>query len=221
MKIVLFGATGNVGQRIAKEALDRGDEVIGVVRDPAESETPDSRMTLVKGDATDPASVNSVAHGADVVVSAISPRPDARGLRAPSLADAANALIDGTEEAGVKRLVVVGGSSTLEVSPGVQLMDTDALPEAFRAEAREHRDALSVYRGYTGDLDWTVIGPAVDFQPGERTGTYLTTTDDLPVDEDGQSHVSFEDFAVALVDELDQPKHPRQRFAVGDKKDGR
>jgi uncharacterized protein len=217
MKIVLFGATGNVGQRIAKEALDRGDEVIGVVRDPAESETPDSRMTLVKGDATDPANVSRVAHGADVVVSAISPR----GLRAPSLADAANALIKGTEEAGVKRLVVVGGSSTLEVSPGVQLMDTDALPEAFRAEAREHRDALSVYRAYTGDLDWTVISPAAYFQPGVRTGTYLTTTDDLPVDEDGQSHLSFEDYAVALVDELDQPKHPRQRFAVGDEKNGR
>jgi putative NADH-flavin reductase len=214
MKIVLFGATGNVGQRIAREALDREHEVIGVVRDPTHSQAPDPRLTLVQGDATDPASVGRVAQGADVVVSAISPRPGPHGLPAPALASVAQALIAGTKEAGVKRLVVVGGASTLEVAPGVQLMDTPAVPDAFRAEAREQRDALAMYRASAGELDWTVISPAADFHPGERTGTYRTSGDQLLVDQEGQSHISFEDYAVALVDELEHPEHPHQRFAV-------
>jgi uncharacterized protein len=215
MKIVLFGATGNVGQRIATEALNRGYEVVGVVRDPAHSQSPDPRLSLVQGDATDAESVSRVARGADVVVSAISPRPDSHGLPAPSLASAAHALITGTREAGVERLVVVGGSSTLEVSPGVRLIDTDAVPEEFRAEGGEHADALAVYRAEAGDLDWVVVRPAAIFQPGERTGTYRTTGDELPVEDDGQSRVSFEDYAVALVDELGEPKHNREAFGVG------
>jgi uncharacterized protein len=215
LKVVLFGATGNVGRRIASEALNRGDEVVGVVRDPAHAHSPDPRLTLVKGDATDAESVNRVARGADVVVSAISPRPDSHGLPAPSLASAARALIDGTREAGVRRLVVVGGSSTLEVSPGIRLMDTPAVPEEFQHEAREHADALALYRAEGGDLDWAVIRPAADFHPGERTARYRTTDGELPVNEEGQSQVSFEDYAVALVDELEQPKHHREAYGVG------
>jgi putative NADH-flavin reductase len=215
MKIVLFGATGNVGQRIATEALNRGYEVVGVVRDPAQSQSPDPRLTVVEGDATNAESVSRVARGADVVVSAISPRPGSHGGPAPSLASAARALITGIRGAGVKRLVVVGGSSTLEVSPGVRLIDTDAVPEEFRAEGREHADALAVYRAEAGDLDWVVVRPAAIFQGGERTGTYRTTADELPVDDDGQSQVSFEDYAVALVDELGQLKHNREAFGVG------
>jgi putative NADH-flavin reductase len=215
LKIVLFGATGNVGRRIASEALDRGYEVIGVVRDPAHTHAPDSRLRLVEGDATDAASVRRVAQGADVVVSAISPRPDPHGLPAPSLASAARALIAGTREAGVRRLVVVGGASTLEVSRGVRLVDTDAVPEAFRPEALEHADALAVFGAEGGDLDWVVLRPAANFHPGERSATYRTTDDELPVDREGQSQISFEDYAVALVDELDQPKHHREAYGVG------
>lgn len=215
LKIVLFGATGNVGRRIASEALDRGYEVVGVVRDPAQSQSPDPRMPLVQGDATDAESVSRVARGADVVVSAISPRPDSHGLPAPSLASAARALIAGTREAGVARLVVVGGASTLEVTPGVRLMDTPALPDEFRPEAQEHADALAVYRAEGGDLEWAVLRPAADFHPGERTGTYRTTDGELPMDQEGQSQVSFEDYAVALVDELEQPNHHREAYGVG------
>jgi uncharacterized protein len=214
MKIVLFGATGNVGRRIATEALNRGHEVIAVVRDPAQSQAPDPRLTLVQGDATDAAGVGRAAQGVDVVVSAISPRPGAHGKPAPSLASAAQALMAGTKQAGVKRLVVVGGAGTLEVAPGVQLIDTPGFPEAYKAEAQEHCHALAIYRDSAGDLDWTVISPAADFHPGERTGTYRTSEDQLLVDQQGQSHISFEDYAVALVDELERPKHPRQRFAV-------
>ena len=129
MKIVLFGATGNIGQRIAAEALRRGHEMVGVVRDPARVKSPDPRVPLVQGDATDAASVARVAKGADAIVSAISPRPNARGLPAPSLAANSRALIKGLRDAKVKRVLYVGGASSLEVAPGRALADTPDFPE--------------------------------------------------------------------------------------------
>src|SRR5258708_1329235 len=121
MKLVLFGATGNVGQRVAAEALRRGHEVVGVVRDPTAVKSPDPRVRLVEGDATRADSVAAIARGADAVVSAISPRPNARGLPVPSLATNARALIAGLKKAGVKRVLFVGGAGSLEVAPGKQL----------------------------------------------------------------------------------------------------
>ena len=144
MKLVLFGATGNVGQRVAAEALRRGHEVIGVVRDPAAVEPPDPRVRLVKGDATNAESVADVARGAEAVVSAISPRPNARGLPAPSLSANSRALIAGLRKAGVKRVLYVGGASSLEVAPGKALADQPDFPEIYKAEAREVREALAI-----------------------------------------------------------------------------
>lgn len=213
MKIVLFGATGNIGQRIAREALERGHDVVGVVRDPTQSQAPDPRVRLVQGDATDAASVASVAQGADAVVSAISPRPGTTGS-APSLSAAARALIAGLKQAGVKRLVIVGGAGSLEVAPGVALVDTPDFPEAYKPEAIEGREALAVYRAEAAELDWTFISPAVVIQPGQRTGKYRTTLDQLLTDEQGNSTISFEDYAVALLDELEQPQHVGHRFGV-------
>lgn len=215
MKIVLFGATGNVGQRIAREALSRGHEVVAIVRDPEQSQTPDPRIPLVQGDATAAASVAAVAQGADAVVSAISPRPGPQGKPAPSLAAAAHALIAGLTQAGVKRLIVVGGAGSLEVAPGLQLADTPEFPDAYKPEAHEQRDALAVYRAEAGQLDWTYISPAMLLVPGERTGAYRTGDDQLLVDDQGQSMISFEDYALALVDELELPQHIGRRFAVG------
>lgn len=213
MKIVLFGGTGNVGQRVAREALERGHEVVAVVRDPSRSQAPDPRVRLVQGDATDPASVASVVQGADAVVSAISPRPGTTGT-APSLVDAARALIAGLREAGVKRLVVVGGAGSLEVAPGVMLLDAPGFPEAYMAEAIEGRDALAVFRAEADGLDWTFLSPAAEIFPGERTGRYRTTIDQFLADEQGRSAITFEDYAVALVDELEQGQHVGRRFGV-------
>jgi putative NADH-flavin reductase len=213
MKIVLFGATGNVGRRVIAEALRRGHEVVGVVRDPARSAAPDPRVRLVRGDALDAASVVEVTRGADAVVNAISPRPGTTGV-APSLADAARALIAGLGVSGVKRLVVVGGAGSLEVSPGVALMDAPGFPEAYLSEAIEGRDALAVYRTEARDLDWTFLSPAAEIGPGERTGTYRTTLDQFLADEQGRSFISYEDYAVALLDELEKPRHVGQRFGV-------
>jgi putative NADH-flavin reductase len=214
MKLVLFGATGNVGRRVAAEALDRGHEVVGVVRDPAAVASPDPRVHLLRGDATNAESVAEAVRGADAVVSAISPRPNARGLPAPSLSANARALIAGLRAAGVRRVLYVGGASSLEVAPGLALADTPDFPAAYKSEAQEGRDALAVWRGEADGLDWTYLSPAAEIAPGERTGSYRTTRDRLLVDADGKSFISFEDYAVAVLDELERPEHVGQRFGV-------
>jgi len=214
MKLVLFGATGNVGQRVAAEALRRGHEVVGVVRDPAAVKSSDPRVHLRQGDATDAESVAEIARGADAVVSAISPRPNARGLPAPSLSANSRALITGLRKAGVKRVLYVGGASSLEVAPGKALADQPDFPEIYKAEAREGREALAIWRAEAQGLDWTYLSPAAEITPGKRTGTYRTTDDQLLVDAQGRSFITFEDYAVAVLDELENPKHVGERFGA-------
>jgi putative NADH-flavin reductase len=214
MKIVLFGATGNVGSRIAAEAVRRGHEVVGVVRDPKAVQSPDPRVTLVRGDATDASSIASVVRGADAVVSAISPRPNARGLPAPSLVANARALMSGLRTAGVRRVLYVGGGSTLEVAPGQQLLDQPGFPDLYKAEAMEGREALRAWRTEAEGLDWTFLSPATEIAPGERTGRYRTTLETVLADAEGKSFITFEDYAVAVLDELEQPKNVGRRFGV-------
>jgi Putative NADH-flavin reductase len=214
MKIVLFGATGHIGQRIAAEALRRGHTVTGVVRDPEKVASPDPRVPLVQGDATDAESVARAARGADVIVSAVSPRPNPRGRAAPSLSAAARGLLAGARTAKVKRLIVVGGAGSLEVAPGKRLMDAAGFPDAYKAEAKEGADSLAVYRSEGAGVDWTFLSPAAEIGAGERTGKYRTTVDQLLTDAGGHSRISYEDYAVALVDELETAKHRGARFGV-------
>jgi putative NADH-flavin reductase len=214
MKLVIFGATGNVGRRVAVEALRRGHEVVGVVRDPSAVTPPDPRVRLEQGDATKADDVAKVARGANAVVSAISPRPNARGLPAPSLAANTKALMDGLRHARVRRVLYVGGASSLEVAPGKALADTPDFPEAYKAEAREGREALSLWRNEGRGLEWTYLSPAAEIGPGERTGNYRITDDKLLVDDNGRSFISFEDYAVAVLDELERPAHVGRRFGV-------
>lgn len=214
MKLVVVGATGNIGRRIVQEALSRGHEVVGVVRDPTAVESPDARVRLVKGDATNAEDVARAVRGADAVVSAISPRPNARGLPAPSLAANARALIRGLRAAGVNRVLYVGGASSLEVAPGKALADQPDFPDAYKTEAREGRESLEVWRTEADGLEWTYLSPAAEIGPGRRTGVYRTTGDRLLTDEAGKSFISFEDYAAAVLDELEHPRHVRQRFGV-------
>jgi uncharacterized protein len=214
MKIVVFGGTGNVGRQVVAEALRRGHEVVGVVRDPSAVKSPDPRVKLVKGDATQSDSIAGIVRGADAVVSAISPRPNARGLPAPSLAANSHALIKGMRDAGAKRVLYVGGASSLEVAPGKALADMPDFPEAYREEAREGREALDIWRKEAKGLDWTYLSPAAEIAPGKRTGKYRTTGDALLVDDKGKSFITFEDYAVAVLDELERPKHVAKRFGV-------
>ena len=214
MHIAILGGGGAVAQRIAREALSRGHQVTAVVRDPSTFTPYDDRLHVVQGDATDAASVARAVRGADAIVNAISPRPSPSGRPASSLADSARALIAGARQAGVKRLVVVGGASSLEVAPGVRLIDTPNFPESYKAEALEGIASFEVYRAEAGDLDWTYLSPAIVIEPGERTGRYRTTESRILTDEAGNSRITHEDYAVALVDELEQGKHVKQRFGV-------
>lgn len=216
MKIILFGATGTIGQRIASEALDRGHEVIGVVRDTDEVVHPDDRLELADGDVTNAASVAHFAAGADALVNAIAPRITARGATVPSLTDAARALIAGAREAGVKRLVVVGaagaadGASSAADAP---VADSPTFPAPYRPEVRAQREALDVYRSEGADLDWTFLSPPAEIRPGVRTGRYRLGGEPI-VDAQGRSQISCEDYAAALIDELEQERHVHERLTV-------
>jgi len=209
MRLIVFGANGRLGSRIVREGLERGHQITAVVRDPGRLQNSGERLTAVTGDVCDAGSVAAVATGHDAVISAVGPTGNSR----PDLVvEAARALIDGLTRAGVRRLVVGGGAGSLEVAPGVQLVDTPGFPKAWRDIAIAHRDALDVYR--TADLDWTYISPAAMLEPGERTGKYRTGTDQLLTDEKGESRISMEDLAIAFLDEVEKPRFVRRRMTV-------
>lgn len=211
LRIVLFGAGGMVGSRIAKEALERGHRVVAVQRNPGGLDLDGRHVLTVEGDATDPESVARLAKGADAVVSAVSPR-DPPG--ADTLPRAAKALLDGVRRAGVKRLVVVGGAGSLSVGPATMLIDSPQFPEAWKPEAREHLEALHVYRREGQGVDWTFVSPPAKVEPGQRTGRYQVGQDSLLTAKDGESHISAEDYAVALVDELEKGQNKGRRMTV-------
>ncbi|MGW3628969.1 NAD(P)-dependent oxidoreductase [Streptomyces sp. NPDC005122] len=209
MKLVLFGATGMVGSRIATEALERGHRVLAVSRS---GRSPVPGVTATAADAADAAKVSELTAGADAVASACVPPRDSTDLTGPFLA-LNHALVDGTRAAGVARLVVVGGAGSLEVAPGQELCDQPGFPETVLAEAFAHRDALTYYRT-VDDLDWTYVSPAAEIAPGRRTGRFRTGGDRMLTDDQGNSRISAEDYAVAFVDELETPTHPRARMSV-------
>lgn len=206
MKVVLYGASGMIGSRILTELLSRGHQVTAVVRNPAKIAAPGVRV--LKGDVTEAASVAQTARGADAVISAYAPPKGDE----PVFSAAMYALLDGLAEAGVRRLIVVGGAGTLEVAPGVQLVDAPGFPEAYRDIAMAHRDALPILK--ESELDWTYLSPAGMIAPGERTGKFRLGTTSLLTDEKGESRISAEDYSLALVDELEDPKHIRRQFTV-------
>jgi uncharacterized protein len=214
VKLVLFGAGGQVAQRIVREALNRGHEVVGVVRSAAALRSDNERLTIVQGDATDASSVAKIAKGADAIINALSPRPSPSGRAPTSLPTAARALIEGATRAGVPRLIVVGGAGSLEVAPGVRLVDSPGFPEEYKSESLNSARSLAVYRTAASDVDWTYISPGAELGPGTRTGHYRTGNDALLVDDQGKSFISYEDYAKALIDEIERPTHPRARMTV-------
>lgn len=209
----MIGATGTIGQRILNEALTRGHQVTAIVRDKSRLSTKHSSLAVNLGDALDAESVASAAAGQDVFVSAYGP-----GKGDPQLlVKAAHAAIAGVGAASKKngreiRLIVVGGAGSLEVAPGVRLIDTPQFPAAWKPAAGAACDALALYR--QAPVNWTFFSPAALIQPGTRTGKYRVGTDNLVTDAKGESRISAEDFAVALVDEIEKPRFERKRFTV-------
>jgi len=211
MKIAVFGATGRIGSRIVNEALNRDLDVTAVVRQPENYTVTHPHLKVAKADIFNSQDVETAVFNHDAVVSAYN---YTHGATPSTLSEVAVPLINGLKQAGMKRLIVVGGAGSLEVGPGVQLVDTPNFPEAYKAGALAQREALKIYR-QENELEWTYVSPSAEIEPGERTGNFRTGGNQLLMDEDGRSFISMEDFAVAIVDELINPHHIRARFTVG------
>lgn len=214
MKVLLFGASGNIGRAIAQELLSRGHRVTGVTRrgvvelDGGAHEG----LTVVSGDATDPAVVASLAPGHDAVASAVGPAVGRENDR-EIIVGATRALIEGLRKAGVTRLVTIGGAGSLEVAPGKRVLDSPDFPAMWRANAEAQTEALGLYREVE-DLEWTFVSPAAHIGDGPRTGTFRVGGDQLLKDEQGNSDITYADYAVAFVDELERGNAIRRRISV-------
>ncbi len=211
MKIAVFGATGNIGSRVITEALNRGHDVTAIMRHPEDYTLEQPHLKVARGDIFTAQDVEAAVFNHDAVVSAYN---FTKGAKPSTIVEVAEPLINGLKQAGVKRLIIVGGAGSLEVAPGLQLVDSPGFPPGFKDAALAHRDALKVYQKEK-ELDWTYISPAAYIEPGERTGNFRRGKDKLITDEEGNSRISMEDFAVAIVDEIMNPQHIRERFTVG------
>jgi putative NADH-flavin reductase len=211
MKIALIGATGFVGSAVLKELLSRGHSVVALARDPAKVAA-QSGLEARLADVLQPDSVAAAVKGVDAVVSAYNAGWTNPNLYAEFLQGSA-AINAGLQQAGVKRLIVVGGAGSLFVAPGVQLVDTPEFPAQWKPGALAAREALNQIRAETA-LDWSFVSPPAHLEPGERRGSYRLGGDELLADAEGHSRISVADLAMAIVDELEAPKHVQQRFTV-------
>lgn len=201
MNVALIGATGKAGSRILQELVARGHAVTAICRHP-EQVPAGATVTAKAGDVFDPKGLASLLAGHDAAISSVH-----------FTASDPDKLIEAVRAAGVPRYLVVGGAGSLEVAPGVRLIDTPDFPAAYKAEASAGAAFLDLLRAQT-DLNWTFLSPSAVFVAGERTGRFRLGGDQVLTGEQG-SRISFEDFAVALVDELETPRHERRRFTVG------
>ena len=201
-KVALIGASGFIGSRLLAELSARGHAVTAIVRSP-EKVAALAGVTAVKGDVFDKDGLAKLLAGHDAVISAVH-----------FSASDPQVLLAAVKQSGVKRYLVVGGAGSLEVAPGVKLFDTPEFPAVYLDEARKGGAFLDLLKQEKG-LDWTFLSPAALIQPGERTGQFRLGTDQLLVDAEGNSSISAEDYAIALVDELEKPAHSRHRFTVG------
>jgi uncharacterized protein len=211
MNIALIGASGFIGSAVLTEALARGHKVTALVTRPEKVQAHE-RVTALAADVMDVQKLTSQLAGFDAVVSSFSGHAQADVL--DYFVAGTRNIITAAKEARVPRLLVVGGAGSMEVAPGVQLIDTPDFPPQYKATAEGARTALNMLRKETS-LNWTVLSPSAMIAPGERTGTFRTSLDQLLTGADGSSRISVQDFALALVDELEKPAHERQRFTVG------
>lgn len=208
MNLTLIGATGNIGSRILKEALDRGHRVTAVVRDTAKLTVRHDNLIVVQGDALRSETIAPALDGADALVSALAPGFDDQ----MAFREAGKNLVALAEKRPGMRLVVVGGASSLHVAPGVRLFDTGALPAEWTPYLTAHFDLLAHLKQTT--IPWTYFSPPAVIEPGERTGTYRKGGTDLLKDAEGNSRISMEDYAVALIDELEKPERVGMQFTA-------
>jgi len=213
-KILLVGASGFIGSAILKEALERGHEVKAAVRHPEKITTKHKNLIIKQCDVSIIENVIEACKDTDVVISAYNP-----GWKNPDIAQETirvyRILLEGVQMSGVKRFLVVGGAGSLFISPGKRLMDAGIIPDSFLPAVR------SLASFYLSDLknekaiDWVFFSPAGNIAPGVRTGKFRLGKDDMIYDSDGKSNISVEDYAVAMVDEVEKPGHHRERITIG------
>ena len=207
-KIVLIGASGFVGSALLNEALNRGFEVTAVVRHPEKIKIENENLKVVKAD------VSALDEGADVVIRAFNP-----GWNNPDIYDETIkvylTIIDGVKKAGVNRFLMVGGAGSLFIAPGLRLMDSGEVPENILPGVKALGEFYLNFLKKEKEIDWVFFSPAADMRPGVRTGRYRLGKDDMIVDVVGNSHISVEDYAAAMIDELEYPKHHQERFTIG------
>jgi putative NADH-flavin reductase len=211
MRIAIIGASGQIGAFIRDEALARGHQVTAIVRHPEKITVQNPNLTIAKADILKN-KADELVKGHEAVISAYNPgwsNPDIYNEQIEGY----KAIISGVKKSGIKRLLVVGGAGTLEVSPGVQLLDKASFPENIKGGVLATREVLYMLRKEK-ELEWTFLSPPASIAPGERTGNYRVGKDQLLKDKQGESKISTQDYAIAMLNELEQPQHIRERFTV-------
>lgn len=201
MNVALIGATGNIGTKILAELVARGHSVTAIARN-TDKVSPSGNVKVVAVDAADTAALANALRGHDAVIVSV---PFAPGL--------SESIIAAVKQSGVKRYIMVGGAGSLEVAPGKMLKETLTLPEPIKKILDEAAAILARLRG-EHELEWTFFSPAAEIGPGERTGKFRLGGDQLVTDANGKSRISYDDYAIALVDELERGNHIRKRFTI-------
>lgn len=200
--IAIIGATGRAGSQLLEEALRRGHSVIAIARHASKIGHREHVVTK-DVDVHDAQALQEAVAGSDVVLSA------AHFSTLP-----VEAIIEPVKKAGVKRLLFVGGAGSLLLPDGTKVIDSEGFPDEYKPEATAGGQYLETLRKEQ-DLDWTFLSPSAEFVEGPRTGTFRLGNDHLLIGDDGKSWISFADFAIAMLDEVEHPAHSRQRFTVG------
>lgn len=212
--VTLIGASGFVGTAILNELLARGHRVTAVVRNPGKIGIKSPSLTVVQADVTDTSALVAACKGRDAVISAYNP-----GWTNPNIYEETlrnyPLILEAVRQSGVRRLLCVGGAGTLFCAPGLRVVDSGVIPEAIMGGVRSLGEFYLNTLMNEKEIDWIFFSPAGTLEPGKRTGKFRLGKDDLIMDENGRSHISVEDYAVAMVDELEMPQHHHERFTIG------
>lgn len=212
--VVLIGASGFVGSAILNELLTKGHKVTVIVRTPQKINVENPNLAVIKADVSDTNTLINACKGKDAVISAYNP-----GWTNPHIYEETlrnyPLILDAVKQSGVKRLLCVGGAGTLFCAPGLRVVDSGVIPEAIMGGVKSLGEFYLNTLMNEKNIDWIFFSPAGTLEPGQRTGKFRLGKDDLIVDENGTSHISVEDYAVAMIDELENPKHHYERFTIG------
>lgn len=212
--VALIGASGFVGTTILNELLARGHKVTAIVRNPEKIRVTNANLSIVKADVSDTDALTEACKGKDAIISAYNP-----GWANPNIYEETlrnyPLILKAAKQSGVNRLLCVGGAGTLFCAPGLRVVDSGAIPDAIMGGVKSLGEFYLNTLMNEKDIDWVFFSPAGTLEPGKRTGKFRLGKDDLIVDENGNSHISVEDYAAAMADELETPKHHYERFTIG------